>query len=350
LIGDNRLNAVRIHAAGAIDALRYEDCEEPQLERPTDVIVKLVATAVNRLDLELRAGANGRFSFPHILGCDGAGRIEALGAEVRHLNPGDPVCVYPFVHCGSCQFCAVKEYDRCADRRILSQCEDGTYAEYITVPAKSCFPIPFGFSFEEAAAFPLVYTTAWRLMMTQGKLIPGEIVLIRGVGGGIATAACQIAASAGARIIVSSAKDEKLARAKALGFEPAINDDAVDLAKEVRGLTAKHGVDLAVDCIGGSDWGKSLACLARGGRLVTCGAIAGANPPTDLRRIFWNHLKICGATYPTRDEFRQVLMFFDYSRVKPIIDIVYALREAAQAHRRMEQRRHFGKIVLRTDG
>jgi len=216
------LNAVRIHAAGAIDGLRYENCEEPQLERPTDVIVKLVATAVNRLDLELRAGANGRFSFPHILGCDGAGRIEAVGAEVGHLKPGDPVCVYPFVHCGSCQFCAVKEYDRCADRRILSQCEDGTYAEYITVPANSCFPIPFGFSFEEAAAFPLVYTTAWRLMMTQGKLIPGEIVLIRGVGGGIATAARQIAASAGARIIVSSAKDEKLARVKALGFELAV--------------------------------------------------------------------------------------------------------------------------------
>jgi NADPH:quinone reductase-like Zn-dependent oxidoreductase len=350
LIGDNRLKAVRLHAPGAIDALRYEDCEEPQLERPTDVTVKIVAAAVNRLDLELRTGANGRSSFPRILGCDGAGRIEAVGVAVRHLKPGDAVCLYPFVHCGSCQFCAVKKYERCTDRRILSQSENGTYAEYITVPAKSCFPIPFGFSFEEAAAFPLVYTTAWRLMMTQGKLIPGEIVLIRGVGGAIATAALQVAASAGARLIVSSAQDEKLARAKALGFELAINDEIVDLAKEVRRLTGKHGVDLAVDCIGGADWGKSLACLARGGRLVTCGAIAGANPPTDLRRIFWNHLKICGATYPTYDDFRQVLKFFDYSRVKPIIDTVYALREAAEAHRRMEQRRHFGKIVLRTDG
>jgi NADPH:quinone reductase-like Zn-dependent oxidoreductase len=343
------LKAVRIHAPGAIEALRYEDCEEPQLEQPTDVTVKLIAAGVNRLDLELRTGANRRFSFPHILGCDGAGRIEAVGAEVRHLKPGDAVCLYPFVHCGSCQFCATEEYDRCADKRILSQCGNGTYAEYITVPAKSCFPIPFGFSFEEAAASPLVYSTAWRLIMTQGKLIPGETVLIRGVGGGIATAALQVAASGGARLIVSSAKDEKLTRAKALGVELAIHDETVDLAKEVRRLTAKHGVDLVVDCIGGADWGKSLACLARGGRLVTCGAIAGANPPTDLRRIFWNHLKVCGATYPTPDEFRQVLRFFDYSRVKPIIDTVHSLREAAPAHRRMEQRRHFGKIVLRTD-
>jgi NADPH:quinone reductase-like Zn-dependent oxidoreductase len=342
------LKAVRIHAPGAIDALRYEDCEEPQLERPTDVTVKLIAAGVNRLDLELRTGANRRFSFPHILGCDGAGRIEAIGADVRHLKPGDAVCLYPFVHCGSCPFCAAKEYDRCANRSILSQSENGTYAEYITVPAKSCFPIPFGFSFEEAAAFPLVYSTAWRLMMTQGKLIPGEIVLIRGLGGGIATAALQVAASGGARLILSSANDEKLARAKALGFELTINDRKADLATEVRRLTAKHGVDLVVDCIGGPGWEKSLACLARGGRLVTCGAIAGAKPPTDLRRLFWNHLKICGATYPTRDEFRQVLKFFDYSGVKPIIDTVYSLREAAQAHRRMEQRRHFGKIVLRT--
>jgi len=343
------VKAVRIHAPGGIDALSHEDCKEPQLERPADVTVKLVAAAVNRLDVQLRSGANGHFFFPHILGCDGAGRIEAVGSEVSHLKPGDAVCTYPFVDCEECEFCAVKEYHLCANPHILSHCENGTYAQYITVPAKSCFPIPFEFSFEEAAAFPLVYTTAWRLLMTQGKLIPGETVLIRGVGGGIATAALQIAASVGARLLVSSANDEKLAKAKALGFELTINDQNVDLAKEVRHLTAKHGVDLVVDCIGGSDWGKSLACLARGGRLVTCGAIAGANPPSDLRRIFWNHLKIYGATHPSREEFRQVLKFFAYSAVKPIIDTVYALREAGQAQRLMEQRRHFGKIVLRTD-
>jgi NADPH:quinone reductase-like Zn-dependent oxidoreductase len=349
LTEDDRLKAVRIHAPGGIDALRHEDCKEPQLERPADVTVKLVAAAVNRLDLELRSGADGQFFFPHILGCDGAGRIEAVGSAVRHLESGDAVCIYPFVHCEECEFCAVKEYHLCANPHILSQYENGTYAQYITVPAKSCFPIPFRFSFEEAAAFPLVYTTAWRLLMTQGKLIPGETVLIRGVGGGIAIAALQIAASVGARLIVSSANNEKLARAKALGSELTINDQKVDLPKEVRRVTAKHGVDLVVDCVGGADWGKSLACLARGGRLITCGAIAGANPRSDLRRIFWNHLKICGATHPSREEFRQVLKFFAYSGVKPIIDTVYALREAGQAHRLMEQRRQFGKIVLRTD-
>jgi NADPH:quinone reductase-like Zn-dependent oxidoreductase len=349
LTADRGLKAVRIHAPGGINALRHEDCEEPQLQRPTDVRVKLLAAAVNRVDLELRSGADGGFVLPHILGCDGAGRIEAIGCEVSDLKLGDEVCIYPFVHCGRCEFCAVKEHDRCTDRRILSQRENGTYAEYITVPAKSCFPIPTGFSSEEAASFPLVYSTAWRLLMTQGKLIPGELVLIRGVGGGIATASLQIAASVGARLIVSSAQDEKLATAKALGFELTINDQKTDLPKEVRRLTGKHGVDLVLDCIGGPDWAKSLACLARGGRLVTCGAIAGANPPTDLRRLFWNHLKICGATRPTREEFRQVLKFFEHSRVKPIIDSVYSLREAAQAQRRMEERRQFGKMVLRPD-
>jgi NADPH:quinone reductase-like Zn-dependent oxidoreductase len=329
--------------------LRHEDCEEPQLAGPTNVRLKLFAAAVNRVDLELRTGTRGGLVFPHILGCDGAGRIEAIGREVGALKPGDEVCIYPFVHCGRCDFCAVNEHELCADKRILSQCENGTYAQYITVPAKSCFPIPVGFSAEEAASFPLVYSTAWRLLMTQGKLIPGEIVLIRGVGGGIATASLQIAASVGARLIVSSAQDEKLARAKTLGFELTIDDQKADLPKQVRRLTGKHGVDLVVDCIGGRDWGKSLACLARGGRLVTCGAIAGANPPTDLRRVFWNHLKICGATHPTGDEFRQMLKFFEQSRVKPIIDRIYSLREAAQAQRRMEERLQFGKIVLRTD-
>jgi NADPH:quinone reductase-like Zn-dependent oxidoreductase len=343
------LKAVRIHAPGGIDVLRYEDCEEPQLQAPTNVRVKLLAAAVNRVDLELRTDTTSGLVFPRILGGDGAGRIEAIGPEVNHLKLGEEVCLYPFVDCGRCEFCATKEHELCADRRILSQCEDGTYAQYITVAARSCFPIPTGFSSEEAASFPLVYSTAWRLLMTQGKLLPGEIVLIRGIGGGIATATLQIAAAAGARLIVSSAQDEKLARAKALGFELTINDQQADLPKEARRLTSKHGVDLVVDCIGGRDWGKSLACLARGGRLLTCGAIAGANPTTDLRRVFWNHLKICGATHPTRDDFRQVLKFFEHSRVKPIIDRVYSLREAAQAQRRMEERLQFGKIVLRTD-
>ena len=343
------MKAVRIHASGGIDVLRYEDCEESQLQGPTSVKVNLLAAAVNRIDLELRTGIKGGVIFPHILGCDGAGRIEAIGPEVKRLKPGDAVCIYPFVHCGQCEFCAVKEHELCTDKRIWSQSENGTYAEYITVPAKNCVPIPVGFSSEEAAAFPLVYSTAWRLLMTQGKLIPGEIVLIRGVGGGIATASLQIAACVGARLIVSSALNEKLATAKALGFELTINEQKADLPKEVRRLTGKHGVDLVVDCVGGRGWGKSLACLARGGRLVTCGGIAGANPPSDLRRVFWNHLKICGATRPTREEFRQVIKFFEHSRQRPIIDRVYSLSEAAEAQRRMEERLQFGKIVLRTD-
>jgi NADPH:quinone reductase-like Zn-dependent oxidoreductase len=319
------MKAIRIHEDGGPEVLRYEDAPDPE-PGPGEVLVRLRAASLNHIDLWVRKGLPSAPK-PRILGADGAGIREDTGERVV-INPG---------------------FERGDRILVLGEHMDGTHAELVAVPETNVFPIPEGLSFEEAAAFPLVYTTAWRLLMTQGKLIPGETVLIRGVGGGIAIAALQIAASVGARLIVSSANNEKLARAKALGSELTINDQKVDLPKEVRRVTAKHGVDLVVDCVGGADWGKSLACLARGGRLITCGAIAGANPRSDLRRIFWNHLKICGATHPSREEFRQVLKFFAYSGVKPIIDTVYALREAGQAQRLMEQRRQFGKIVLRTD-
>lgn len=344
------MKAVRIHTFGGSDALRYEECEEPPLSHPANVRVKLFAAAVNRLDIDLRNGGAEQFSLPRILGCDGAGRIEVIGREVKHLKPGDAVCIYPFTSCAQCDFCVVEDYDLCTRKRILSERESGTYAEYITLPARSCFPVPLGFSFEQAAAFPLVYSTAWRLLMTQAKITPGETVLIRGIGGGIAIAALQIAASIGARLIVSSSSDEKLGKARALGVELTINDRTMDLAKTVRSLTGKRGVDVVVDCIGGVEWVKSLAALSRGGRLVTCGAMAGPNPVADLRRIFWNHLKICGASRATREDFRSLLKFFNLSWVKPIIETVCPLKEAAKAHELMESRRHFGKIVLRTDG
>ena len=344
------MKAVRIHTFGGSDALRYEECEEPPLSHPANVRVKLFAAAVNRLDIDLRNGGAEQFSLPRILGCDGAGRIEVIGREVKHLKPGDAVCIYPFTSCAQCDFCVVEDYDLCTRKRILSERESGTYAEYITLPARSCFPVPLGFSFEQAAAFPLVYSTAWRLLMTQAKITPGETVLIRGIGGGIAIAALQIAASIGARLIVSSSSDEKLGKARALGVELTINDRTMDLAKTVRSLTGKRGVDVVVDCIGGVEWVKSLAALSRGGRLVTCGAMAGPNPVADLRRIFWNHLKICGASRATCEDFRSLLKFFNLSWVKPIIETVCPLKEAAKAHELMESRRHFGKIVLRTDG
>jgi NADPH:quinone reductase-like Zn-dependent oxidoreductase len=188
------------------------------------------------------------------------------------------------------------------------------------------------------------------MLVTNAKLKPGEHVLILGIGGGVATAALQIAAFIGTHIIVTSGNDEKLGKAKLLGAEHGINYKNADFAKEVRRLTGKRGVDVVVDCVGGESWVKSLASLAKGGRLVTCGATAGANPPTDIQRIFWNHLKIYGSTLGDRAEFREVLNFMEVSRTKPIVDQVFPLAEAAAAQKRMEERKQFGKIVLRIDG
>jgi NADPH:quinone reductase-like Zn-dependent oxidoreductase len=344
------LKAVQIHAHGGIDALRYEETAEPKLRAPSDVVVKLSAAAVNRIDLRIRRGFKGQqVSLPRILGSDGAGTIAAVGPAVTNVKPGDTVCLYPFITCGRCNHCATGREYLCEHRRVLGERENGTYAEYVTVPGKNCFPIPPGMSFEEAAAFPLVYTTAWRMLVTQAAINPGETILINGCGG-IAAAAIQVAASFGAQIIVTSGSDEKLAKARKLGAVHGINHRTVDLVKEVRNLTGKRGVDIAIDCVGGDLWLNSLASLARGGRLITCGALAGAHPKTDLRRIFWNNLKVFGATYGTRDEFCRLLNFFQVIGVKPIIDRIYSLRDAAQAQQCMEGNKPFGKIILRMDG
>lgn len=235
----------------------------------------------------------------------------------------------------------------CVRVRFLGEREPGTYAEYVRLPARNCFPIPTGLSFEEAAAFPLVYITLWRMLIINAQLKPGEYVLILGIGGGVASASLQLAVSMGAHVIVTSGSDEKLANAKRYGAEHGINYRATDFAQGVRQLTHKRGVDVVVDCVGGDGWVKSLSALAKGGRLVTCGATAGANPQTDIRRIFWNHVKIFGSTLGSRGDFQQVLNFMQASRTKPIIDRVFPLKEAAAAQQRLEEAKQFGKIVLR---
>jgi len=237
----------------------------------------------------------------------------------------------------------------CIRVRVLGERLPGTYAEYVKVPARNCFPIPGAFSFDEAAAFPLVHITVWRMLVINGGLKAGERVLILGVGGGVASAALLLALRMGARVIVTSGSDEKLERARALGAEHGINHQAADFAKEVRQWTGKRGVDLVVDCAGGENWSKSLAALAKGGRLVTCGATAGPCSQTDIRRVFWNQLKIFGSTLGSRDDFQQALDFATATGTKPIIDREFVLAEAGAAQQRLEEGKQFGKIVLRPD-
>ena len=344
------MKAVRIYEYGGVDKLRYEEAPEPELATATDAIVKLRAASINHIDIWNRRGLTGvKIAFPHILGGDGAGIITAVGSQVNTIKVGDAVCLYPPRGCGCCEFCAIDREYLCIHLRVLGERDDGTYAEYVRAPARNCFPIPPGLSFDEAAAFPLVYITVWRMLQTNAGLKPGEHLLILGIGGGVASAALQLAASIGAHVIVTSSTDEKLERAKSLGAEHGINYRKTDFVQEVRRITGKRGADVVVDCVGGDSWVKSLASLAKGGRLVTCGATAGAHPATDIQRIFWNHLKIFGSTLGDRAEFKEVLNFMAASRTRPVIDRVFPLCDAAMAQKRMEEGKQFGKIVLRMD-
>ena len=344
------MKAVRIHEHGGLEQLRHEDVPAPKLSGSRDALVKLKAASLNHIDIWIRRGLAGKkVALPLILGGDGAGVVAEVGEEVRNVSAGDAVCLYPPSGCGHCEFCLTDREYMCVHLRVLGEHTDGTYAEYVRVPARNCFPIPAGLSFEEAAAFPLVYVTVWRMLVTNARIRPGEHILILGIGGGVATAALQLAAYIGTHIIVTSSSDAKLERAMGMGAEHGINYRNADFAREVRQLTRKRGVDVVVDCVAGEGWVKSLAALAKGGRLVTCGATAGAYPPTDVRRIFWNHLTIFGSTLGDRAEFTEVLRFMEVSRTKPIIDGVYPLRDAAAAQKRMEEGKQFGKIILGID-
>lgn len=315
---------------------------------PTDAIVELKATAVNHIDIWVRTGATGMaIPMPHILGADGSGVVVEVGAEVKNVRPGDPVCLYPFSGCGECEFCLSHRDFMCI--RVLGVGErlEGTYAEYVKLPGRNCFPIPSYMSFEEGAAFPLVFLTVWRMIVTNARLQPGETLLIIGIGGGVASAGLQVAKRIGARLIVTSSSDEKLERARLLGADYGINHRRQNFAHEILKFTDNRGVDVVLDCVGGEAWPKSLASLGFGGRLVICGATAGGEPDEDLHAIISKELKIFGSTLGSREDFQQLLSFLEAARLRPIIDSQFALKEAAAAQQRMEEGRQFGKILLR---
>ena len=342
------MKAVRMHGFGGTEQLAYEDVDRPALSEPSEAIVRLKAAAINHIDIWNRLGATGMVTqLPHILGADGAGVVVETGERVQNVKKGDAVCLYPPVGCGDCEFCVTGRDFMCVHLRVLGERLEGTYAEYVKLPAQNCFPIPMGFSFEEAAAFPLVFITLWRMLFTNARLKPGETLLIIGIGGGVASAALQVAKKIGAHVIVTSGSDEKLERAKSLGADHGINHRKKDFAEETKALTSNRGVDVVLDCVAGEVWQKSLAALTTGGRLVTCGATAGGQPKDDLRAIFSKHLKIYGSTLGSREEFSHLLSFMTVSKIKPIIDSVLPLKEAPVAQRYVEEGKQFGKVVLR---
>lgn len=343
------MKAIRIHEHGAIDTLRYEEAADPRITSPKDVIIKLEAAALNHIDIWVRMGATGmKIPMPHILGADGAGVVVEVGGEVKSVNTGDKVCLYSFTGCGECEFCLSDRDFMCIRVRSLGERLDGTYSQYVKVLPENCFSIPLYMTFDEAAAFPLVFVTLWRMLVTNARLQPGESLLIIGIGGGVASAALQVAKRMGARVIVTSGSDEKLERAKTLGADHGINHRRKNFAGEVKRLTDNRGVDVVLDSVAGEVWQKSLHSLAHGGRLVTCGATAGGEPDDDVNTMVSKELKIYGSTLGSREDFRQLLSFLDATKIHPIIDSKFPLSAARDAQQRLEEARQFGKIVLQS--
>lgn len=343
------MKAAFLNEHGGLDKIRYGDLPDPE-PGPGQVRVRIRAGALNHLDIFVRKGVPGiPLAFPHVLGSDGAGVVDAVGSGVSRVRTGDEVVLNPGISCGTCEFCLKGEHSLCVGFHLLGEHIAGTFAEFVVAPEINAFPKPERLSWEEAAAFPLTFLTAWRMLVTKARVRPGESLLVVGIGGGVALAALQIAKLLGMTVWVTSGGAEKLSRAKMLGADVGIDHSAGDFSREVRKLTGKRGVDVVLDSVGKATWKSSIASLARGGRLLTCGATTGSDPEEDLARIFWNQLTVHGSTMGTHGEFAEMLRMFGDGRLRPVIDAVFPLSEAREAEQRLEEKRQFGKIVLRID-
>jgi len=333
-----------------LDDVAVADIPPSPSPGPDDVRVAVRAAALNHLDLFVIRGLPGiAYEFPHILGADGAGVIEAVGAAVTAVRPGDRVLINPGVSDYTCEFCRAGEHSLCVRYGILGEHRSGTMAELVTIPAHNVLPIPDldpPLTWPESAAFSLVTLTAWRMVVTRAQLKPGEWVLVWGIGGGVSLAALRIAKQLGAKVIATSSSDAKLERARELGADVTLNHRTQQISREVRALTGKRGVDVVVENVGEATWGESLRSLAKGGRVVTCGGTSGPQLVTDVRPLFWHQFTILGSTMGNAAEYREVVRQLGLGRLRPIVDAVYPLARVREAYERLEQGAQIGKVAV----
>jgi NADPH:quinone reductase-like Zn-dependent oxidoreductase len=340
------VKAVRIDAHGGLDRLRFVDLPEP-VPGPGEVRVRLHAAGMNHLDTWVRRGIPGvQYPLPLVPGCDGAGVVEALGPGVAGPAAGTRVALQPGVSCGTCAACLGGEDFLCRSYGILGEHRDGTDAECIVVPAANVMLIPESLSFEAAAAFPLVFLTAWHMAVARGRIQAGETVLVHAGASGVGSAAVQIARMLQARVLTTVGSADKVERVRALGADEVILYRDVDFAEAVRRLTAKRGVDVVLDHVGAETWERNIRSLARGGRLVTCGATSGHEVPTNLRLLFFKNLAFLGSTMGSKSELLHVLDLVGQGRLRPVVDRVLPFTEVARGHELIESRAVVGKIVL----
>ena len=340
------MKAIVFHQHGEPDVLKYEDAPEPPL-RPNDVLVRVKACALNHLDLWVRRGLpNVPIPLPHIPGSDIAGEIAKIGPGVTSVRVGQKVVLAPLVSCGKCSACLAGLDNHCRQATNLGYMIDGGCAEFVCAPEVNCLPYPENLKWEEAAAIPLVFQTAWHMLITRAQLQPGEDVLILGAGSGVGSAAIQIAKFFGARVIATAGSDEKLSKAKELGADYLINHKSQKIRDEVRRITNKRGVDVVFEHVGTATWEDSLASLTRAGRLVTCGATTGHDAKVDLRFLFSRQLSLLGSYMGTKSELHTAMKLVAAGRFKPIVDRIFPLAEAGAAHSYLESGSQFGKVVL----
>ncbi len=342
------MKAIIIYRHGGLDQLVYDDVPEPEASAG-QVVVEVKACALNYLDISARlGGGEGEpTALPHIGGADIAGIVAEVGEGVTGVQVGERVVVDPEIWCGRCEYCLSAQQSMCDNYALIGWDIHGGYAQYTKVPATNLRRVPEGCSLEEAATVPVVGKSAWRMLVTQAGLKPGEDVLVLGASGGVGSAGVQIAKLCGARVIATSSSEEKLRLIRELGADEVINYREAAFDEAVLELTGGRGVDVVFDTQAGDTWRKSLNCTAKGGRVVICSGMQGASPEEDLVTIWWKQLRVIGSTGGTPSDFAKVMGLFEQGRLSPVIDRIFPLEETRQAQERMVNRQHVGKIVLR---
>jgi NADPH:quinone reductase-like Zn-dependent oxidoreductase len=316
---------------------------------PREVRIRVRAVALNHIDLWARRGLpHFRYEFPHRLGADVVGEVDALGPGAKG-KVGDRIVVNPGLSCGACERCLLGEDNFCRSYKIMGENTQGGYARHIVVPDANLLPMPKGLSFTEAAAIPLCFLTAWQMVVRKAEVRAGQTVLVQAAGSGVSSAAIQIAKMLGARVLTTTSTDEKAARAKALGADEVINYTTQDFVVECKRLTDKKGVDVVIEHVGGDVFAKSILAAAWGGRVVTCGATTGFTPEIDLRHIFFRQVEVLGSTMGSKGDLFGILRLVEAGKLKPVVDRVLPLWSAVEAHQLLEARKVFGKIVMEVD-
>ncbi len=341
------MRAVTLRSHGGPEVLKLEELPDP-VPGPGEALVRVRACGLNHLDAWVRKGLpNMKLTYPHILGGDISGTVVETGPGTGREWRGRDVLLQPGLSCGTCAACASGSDDMCPDYAILGEDRPGGYAELVVVPRENLLPKPARLSFEEAACVPLVFLTAWHMLVARARVRPGETVVVMAAGSGVGSAALQIAKMWGATVIAAAGSDAKLEKARALGADHGINYTRENLLERIRELTGRRGADVIADSVGASQWEAMVRALARGGRLVTCGATSGYDARTDLRHLYFRRLSLLGSTMGSRDELREAVRHVEAGKLLPVLDAVFPLERAAEAHRRLEGRDVFGKLVLR---